>query len=161
MKPNKNEESVYDKLLKKREELKTSGDNHKLVERDLAIIDKLLSDPSRAEHIAASKKYLISKNFSRNPTAMCSLCELGMPGSCKDGEGKYCYYKKACELQTKLDGSGKPASDAAARKLAETTNDAYDESSSKYDTAELSRYADEIAYSLVLMEGKKILGEEI
>lgn len=161
MKSDSNKESVYDKLLKKRTELNTSEGHHKLVERDISIIDKLLSSPSRAEHISGSKKYLIDeKNFSRNPTAICGCIELGFP-ACDSGEGKYCYRKKICEFMTKPDGSGQPVSESAVKQMLERQEMAYEQSSSKYDPNELDRFASETAYSLVTIEGKKLRGEEI
>ncbi len=160
MKHRKSNEN-YEKLYRKLHELNTSDErNHKLIERDIHITEKLLGSESRAEHITASKKYLIDNSFSRNPTAICGCLQLGLP-VCESGEGNKCYQKKACEFMTKLDGSGEPASDGIAKQMMAKTEKAYKHSSSKYDQAELSRYTDEMAHSLVLIEGKKLKGEEI
>lgn len=92
------------------EALENSKDN--ITQKDITEAEDLENHPHNKKYLNASKYYLIDKDYSKKPVAECANTRMGLP-TCNKGEGRYCYYRKSCELQNRLDGSDRLIPSAA------------------------------------------------
>lgn len=151
----KNNEDRIDQLQDVLDDINTSENHHRLVERDLRRTTSLLQNKGRREHMTANQMYLIDNSFSRNPVAKCDQASIGIT-ACKKCDNKMCYWKGKCIDQLDMDGNPLYPEERS-RVFAKTIKAGVD----KYDPREIDRLAGDMAYALVAMESDKLDGKEV